>query len=524
MTPARNRLAALILLAGFAGLGHAAPALTLTAAGTRTFDESVVTKYQLMSPTGARHANGIMRWYYDDASRPSTITKSDAISRIQAAMGKWSAVCNITFQYQGETTAGFSMQQSPPVYDGIDVIGWDPTNIAAPTTGITNIAWDGTNNIIDSEIRLNAAYSATVTGFDATIVHEVGHSIGLAHSDLTSQVMSGPPLTSYTGLSALQSDDIAGCVHLYGAAGGSGPPPDTQAPSVPTGLTATVVSTSQVNLGWNASTDNVGVTSYKVYSGSTLLGSTSITAASVSGLVAGTQYTFSVSACDAAGNCSAQSSPVTVSTQPNDTQAPTVPTNLVATPFSSTQIQLAWTASTDNVGVASYKVYVGGSLLGSVAGAGAMINNLTPSTTYTFSVSACDAAGNCSAQSGQATATTMQASQQQGCTGAQPPDDTQVLACPAGQVGSITQTRSYSCVGSTWTPGAYQTTANSCTVASNPTSYQDMWWAGPQENGWGLTITQHNDLLFLAWYIYDANGNPYWIVMPSGTWNASHTT
>jgi hypothetical protein len=55
-------------------------------------------------------------------------------------------------------------------------------------------------------------------------------------------------------------------------------------------------------------------------------------------------------------------------------------------------------------------------------------------------------------------------------------------------------------------------------------NYQDLWWAGPQENGWGLTITQHNDALFLAWYIYDVNGNPQWIVMPNGSWNTSHSS
>jgi len=524
MTPARVALAVLLLAGGFAV--RADPVLTQPVAGTRTFDEPVVAKYQLMSPTGARHPNGIMRWYYNDASRPSGITQSDAISRIQSAMAKWSAVCNITFQYQGTTTTGFSMQQSPPAYDGIDVVGWDPTNISAPTTGITSIAWDGTNNIVDSEIRLNAAYSATVTAFDATILHEVGHSIGLSHSDLTNQVMSGPPLTSYTGLPVLQSDDIAGCVHLYGAPdGGGGPPPDTQAPSVPTGLVASVVSTTQVNLTWNASTDNVGVASYEVFKGGTLMGTVNITGASIANLSPGTSYTFTVAACDAANNCSAQSSPVTATTTVPDTAPPSVPTGLMATTASSTQVSLAWNASTDNVGVTGYRVFSGATLVGVVPGPSATVSNLQPGTTYSFSVSACDAAGNCSAPSAAATATTAQAAQP-GCSGAQPPDDTQVVACPAGQVGSITQSRSYSCVGSTWTPGAYQTTVNSCTVAStsSTTSYQDMWWAGSQENGWGLTITQHNDLLFLAWYLYDNNGNPYWIVMPNGTWNASHTS
>ena len=52
----------------------------------------------------------------------------------------------------------------------------------------------------------------------------------------------------------------------------------------------------------------------------------------------------------------------------------------------------------------------------------------------------------------------------------------------------------------------------------------DMWWGGTAENGWGLSIVQHVDTLFGALYIYDANGNPVWLVMPGGKWDATHTT
>ena len=51
-----------------------------------------------------------------------------------------------------------------------------------------------------------------------------------------------------------------------------------------------------------------------------------------------------------------------------------------------------------------------------------------------------------------------------GCPGSQPPNETQTLSCPAGQIGSITQVRAYSCVGTAWTPGSYQTTSNTCTT------------------------------------------------------------
>ncbi len=53
--------------------------------------------------------------------------------------------------------------------------------------------------------------------------------------------------------------------------------------------------------------------------------------------------------------------------------------------------------------------------------------------------------------------------------------------------------------------------------------YQDLWWAGPQENGWGLSITQHRDALFGELFIYDAQGTARWLVMPSGQWNAAKT-
>src|SRR4029077_11273760 len=82
---------------------------------------------------------------------------------------------------------------------------------------------------------------------------------------------------------------------------------DTTPPSVPTGLTATAASSSQINLSWTASTDNVGVAGYKVYRGGTQVGTSSTTSYSDSGLAASTSYNYTVAAYDAAGNTSAQS-------------------------------------------------------------------------------------------------------------------------------------------------------------------------------------------------------------------------
>ena len=57
--------------------------------------------------------------------------------------------------------------------------------------------------------------------------------------------------------------------------------------------------------------------------------------------------------------------------------------------------------------------------------------------------------------------------------------------------------------------------------AGGPSNYQDLWWTGPQENGWGMSITQHGAMLFAELFVYDAQGQPTWVVMPGGRWNAS---
>lgn len=199
--------------------------------------------------------------------------------------------------------------------------------------------------------------------------------------------------------------------------GGGGTPADTTAPTAPSNLTASNVTSTGATLSWGASTDNVGVTGYKVYNGSTLVTTTSGSTLNynVSGLTAGTAYTFTVKAVDAAGNTSAASNAATFTTTaaPADTTAPTAPSNLQVsgTPTSSS-IALSWNASTDNVGVTGYRIYKGNALAGTVSGTTLTYTatGLTANTSYTFTVRAIDAAGNESANSNAVTATTAQAS------------------------------------------------------------------------------------------------------------------
>lgn len=92
------------------------------------------------------------------------------------------------------------------------------------------------------------------------------------------------------------------------------PPADTQAPSQPTNLQASAISQTRVDLSWTASTDNVGVTGYKVLRDSVVIATTATTAHSDTSVVASTTYSYQVLAFDAAGNESTPSTAANVTT------------------------------------------------------------------------------------------------------------------------------------------------------------------------------------------------------------------
>ncbi|NTW22944.1 hypothetical protein HGA34_05425 [Candidatus Falkowbacteria bacterium] len=184
---------------------------------------------------------------------------------------------------------------------------------------------------------------------------------------------------------------------------------DTQAPTVPASLVASPISSSQINLSWATSTDNVAVTGYKVFRNNSQIATTTATTYNSTGLAASTTYNYQISAFDAAGNTSAKSATSTATTTAADVQAPSVPSSLAATVISSSQINLSWATSTDNVAVTGYNVYRNSTLIASTTGSTYSSTGLAASSLYTYQVSAYDAAGNESAKSTSTAATTQAA-------------------------------------------------------------------------------------------------------------------
>ena len=123
------------------------------------------------------------------------------------------------------------------------------------------------------------------------------------------------------------------------------PTPDTQAPGVPANLVASSTTTTGTTISWTASTDNVAVTGYDVYRDGAYVQTVTALAFADTNLSANTSYSYTVKAHDAAGNVSAASAALGVTTLvPPDTQKPTAPTALTAKNTTATATDLSWTA------------------------------------------------------------------------------------------------------------------------------------------------------------------------------------
>ncbi len=175
-------------------------------------------------------------------------------------------------------------------------------------------------------------------------------------------------------------------------------------PSTPTGLTAGAVTMTSITFTWTASTPSAGCTlsGYHVYRGGVLVGDSTGTGTTFTstGLTPNITYSFTVVAFDTSAHQSSASTAKAIASAP-DTSAPTAPTNVSATSTVSSQVSLAWTASTDNVAVTGYNIYRNGAtsptyVVGTVTSY--TDTNVVANTTYTYQINAVDAAANPSAK------------------------------------------------------------------------------------------------------------------------------
>ncbi|MGB7621818.1 MAG: fibronectin type III domain-containing protein [Terriglobia bacterium] len=318
------------------------------------------------------------------------------------AAGNLATSSDFTFTTSADTTA--------PVISG---------TAASPVTqsGAT-ISWT-TNEASDTQVEYG-----TTAGYGSSTM--LNTSLVTSHS----AVLSGLTASSLYHY-RVKSRDAAGNLATSGdftfttAA-------DTTAPVV-SAISASSITLSGATINWTtneASDTQVDYGTTAGYGSSTTLNTSLVTshAASLSGLTASTVYHYRVKSRDAVGNL-ATSGDFTLTTAA-DATPPTMPTGLSANAASSTQINLSWTASTDNVAVTGYKIFRNSSQITTTAGTSFQDTGLNPSTPYSYTISAYDAAGNNSASSTAASATT------QAPPDSTPPVISAVAAAPITSTGA----------------------------------------------------------------------------------------
>lgn len=175
---------------------------------------------------------------------------------------------------------------------------------------------------------------------------------------------------------------------------------DTQPPSAPRELRATVSSPTRIQLTWERSSDRDGVTGYNVYRDGALLETTTSTNTEDTEALPSTRYCYTVTAEDPSGNESPESNRVCATTL-DDTEDPSVPSSLsVAYQQIGGQptMALQWGVSTDDGAIQHYRIFRDGVLYADAPSSAYEDVSFEPDTVYCYAVSAVDRADKESAQ------------------------------------------------------------------------------------------------------------------------------
>ncbi|WP_168735464.1 DUF4832 domain-containing protein [Cohnella fermenti] len=221
--------------------------------------------------------------------------------------GSGGTVASYEAEASGNTLAGGAATSACSTCSGGSKVGYVGNNAGTLQFNGVSASAAGTYTLTISYLNGDAARSAqmSVNGGAATAIsfpNTGGWStVGTVETSVQLNAGNNTIKWSNTGGWAPDFDRI------QLSAGGSGGGEDTQAPTAPANVAATSVTASSISLSWSASTDNVGVAGYDVYRNGTYVGTTASTAYTDTGLSAGTTYSYTVKAKDAAGNVSAAS-------------------------------------------------------------------------------------------------------------------------------------------------------------------------------------------------------------------------
>ena len=342
---------------------------------------------------------GVVGKFQIEAGAPDTVAPSNPTNLIASAITSNAASLN-----WNASTDNVSVAQYTVSIDGV-VVG---------TTGNTNFDLTGLSPL--------TAYNASVNAQDAA-----GNSSGDATTSFTT--INGPAVSYCDSASTNVNDEFISNVQLNTINNSSGAQFYSDFTSISTELSEDETYTLTVTPSWTGTIYPEGYAAWIDYnndgdfddSGELIWSKAPSTNTPNTGtftLPSGTsgdavrlrvsmKYNGIPTSCETFVYGEVEDYTVVLSTTPvGDTQAPSTPLNLVASNETTTTVDLDWGASNDNVGVDGYELFLDGSSIGSVTNTSATVTGLLENTSYVFNVRAFDAAGNTSALSNAANATT----------------------------------------------------------------------------------------------------------------------
>ncbi|MBT2160448.1 ThuA domain-containing protein [Zobellia barbeyronii] len=324
-----------------------------------------------------------------------------------------SADTEYTFSVSATDEAQNESQQSEAVLvrTEVEIAEQKATDITAPTVPQKLVSEEITQTTID----LNWEASTDSVGVSGYRVFQNGVFLAIATKTAYQAVNLEPGMEYAFSVSAIdEAENESKQSALLELTTEAEVYVDDVAPSIPTSLMVGEVTQTTVDLNWEASTDNVGVSGYRVLQNGVFLAMATKTAYQAVNLEPGTEYTFSVSAIDEAENESKQSPLLELTTEAEvyvDDLPPSTPASLMAGEVTENSINLQWGAATDNIGVTEYIIYQNGQRVKAATATSSVVNGLESNTEYSFSISATDAAQNESQQSETLTISTLEEEQ-----------------------------------------------------------------------------------------------------------------
>ena len=253
------------------------------------------------------------------------------------------------------------------------------------------------------------SYSYAVTGIGIIAAGEI------AYRNLTVYLTSNSnffdarvgAIQSAIDLYGAGSPEVIATTESWNAVGVSATSSDILDPTIPLNLVGTNFTEYNIDLSWDASTDNIGVMGYNIYQDGSFIGTSTTLNYSNSNLPympPNIVYDFKITAFDAAGNISGFSNIESVWV---DTIDPSNPTNLSSDSTTETTTNLTWDVSTDNFGVAGYNIYEDNVLLTTVTSTSYNVTGLSSNSSYSYKITAIDSSGNESGNSNTEIVTTL---------------------------------------------------------------------------------------------------------------------